>query len=198
MSVRHAVLGLLAEHPRHGYDLLLAFEALVGGKAVWEVKPAQIYATLARLEEAGQIFQQEVTQMGGPERHIYAITPAGQDELHAWLETPVPSAPQRDEVFVKLMVSLLHTNTGPRRVIQVQRAALYRELHRVTELRQQTDPAVDLAHVLLWDKAVMHLEAGLRWLDMIEARLEDIQQQPLPEPEPRPRGRPPTGPAPGG
>jgi hypothetical protein len=43
----------------------------------------------------------------------------------------------------------------------------------------------------LLDKAVMHLEADLRWLDMIDARLDDVKKQPLPVPEPRPRGRPP-------
>jgi len=42
----------------------------------------------------------------------------------------------------------------------------------------------------LLDKAVMHLEADLRWLDMIEARLNEIRRQPLPEPESKPRGRP--------
>jgi hypothetical protein len=36
----------------------------------------------------------------------------------------------------------------------------------------------------------MHLEADLRWLDMIEARLDEIRRQPLPEPESKPRGRP--------
>jgi hypothetical protein len=40
------------------------------------------------------------------------------------------------------------------------------------------------------DKAVMHLEADLRWLDMVEGRLDDMQKQPLPQPEIRPRGRP--------
>jgi hypothetical protein len=36
----------------------------------------------------------------------------------------------------------------------------------------------------------MHLEADLRWLDMIEMRLEAIKDQPIPEPEIRKRGRP--------
>jgi hypothetical protein len=36
----------------------------------------------------------------------------------------------------------------------------------------------------------MHLEADVRWLDMIQARWLEIQRQPLPEPETRPRGRP--------
>jgi hypothetical protein len=47
-----------------------------------------------------------------------------------------------------------------------------------------------LAQILLLDKAAMHLEADLRWLDMTEARLDEIKRQPLPEPEARPRGRP--------
>ena len=40
------------------------------------------------------------------------------------------------------------------------------------------------------DKAIMHLEADLRWLDFVEARLDEILRQPLPEPELRARGRP--------
>jgi hypothetical protein len=35
----------------------------------------------------------------------------------------------------------------------------------------------------------MHVEFDLRWLDAIEARLGEIQRQPLPEPEPKPNGR---------
>jgi hypothetical protein len=44
--------------------------------------------------------------------------------------------------------------------------------------------------MLLVDKTIMHLEADLRWLDMIEMRLEAIKGQPFPEPEIRRRGRP--------
>jgi hypothetical protein len=47
-----------------------------------------------------------------------------------------------------------------------------------------------LAQILRLEKAIMHLEAELRWLDIIEQRLEDIKEQPLPEPNLRPRGRP--------
>jgi hypothetical protein len=50
-----------------------------------------------------------------------------------------------------------------------------------------------MAQILLLDKAIMHLEADLRWLDMIERRLDDIKGQPLPEPEIRRRGRPRKG-----
>jgi hypothetical protein len=36
----------------------------------------------------------------------------------------------------------------------------------------------------------MHLEADLKWLDLLDARLDEIRKQPVPKPELRPRGRP--------
>ena len=78
MSVRNAILGLLAQRPRHGYELRAAFEALIGGEEIWEVKPAQIYTTLARLEDGGLVTQESVDQDGGPERRIYGITRRGR------------------------------------------------------------------------------------------------------------------------
>jgi hypothetical protein len=45
----------------------------------------------------------------------------------------------------------------------------------------------------LMDQAIMRVEADLRWLDMVETRLGEIAEQPLPEPESRRRGRPPKG-----
>jgi hypothetical protein len=67
---------------------------------------------------------------------------------------------------------------------------LYQELHRITTVRTKLDPHTELARILLMDKATMHLEADLRWLDIIEARLEEVKSQPVPHPEMRPRGRP--------
>lgn len=193
MSVRNTLLGLLAQRPRHGYDLHSAFEAIAGGRDLWELKPAQVYTTLGRLEEGGLIIPERVAQDGGPEKQIYAITAAGRGELERWLRTPVESQHQRDEFFLKLMLSVATGIVDPYSVIGAQRAGLYRELHALTRRRGATDPAVALAAVMLLERAAMHLEADLRWLEMLEARLDEIRRQPLPEPEPRPRGRPPRG-----
>ena len=57
MSVRNAILGLLAQKPRHGYELRAAFEAVVGGGVNWDVKPAQIYTTLERLGALAPAFE---------------------------------------------------------------------------------------------------------------------------------------------
>jgi DNA-binding PadR family transcriptional regulator len=193
MSVRNALLGLLEQRPRHGYELHDAFEAVVGGEENWDVKPAQVYATLTRLEQDGLIAEESLAQDGGPAKRIYAVTPAGRRALREWFSTPVKTAHQRDEFFLKLVLSVATGQADPYRVIYIQRSSLYRDLHALTTRRTQADPRSELAHILLLDQAIMHLEADLRWLDMIESRLDDVRRQPLPEPEARPRGRPPRG-----
>jgi len=190
MSVRNAVLGLIAQRPRHGYELRAAFQAVVGGEENWDVKPAQIYTTLSRLEEGGLIIENSVEQDGGPEKRIYAITPAGRKILKEWFASGIEPEHQRDEFFIKLMIGLVTGVADPYKLIHNQRDSLYQELHGITDQRSQANPKKELANMLLLDKAVMHLEADLRWLDMIEARLDEIQKQPLPEPESKPRGRP--------
>lgn len=190
VPVRHALLGLLHQRPRHGYDLREAYLALVGGPSVWDLKPAQVYTTLARLERDGLIEPIETARIGGPDRVVYSVTDAGRAALAAWLSEGVHGDHVRDHFFVKLMVALGTPEADPREVLKVQRATLYRDLHALTAKRAHVDRGVELARAMLLDKAVMHLEADLRWLDMVEGRLAEVERQPLPQPMPRRRGRP--------
>jgi len=190
LTVRHAVLGLLAQRPRHGYELRAAFEAVAGGSENWDLKPAQVYTTLARMEKSGLVSEQAIEQDGGPEKRIYAITPDGEKELRAWFAEDALPEHHRDEFYLKLMLALISGAANPYRLIHIQRNSLYRELHAITNQRTRADAGHELAKILLLDKAAMHLEADLRWLDMTEGRLDEIRRQPLPEPETRPRGRP--------
>jgi DNA-binding PadR family transcriptional regulator len=191
MTVRNAILGLLAQKPRHGYELRAAFEAVVGGDANWEVKPAQIYTTLERLEEAGLVERSSDLGEGDePSRRVYAVTDPGRQVLQEWFTSGITPEHQRDEFFVKLMIGMASGEADPNRIIQTQRSHLYQELHNATTVRNGYDPKTEMAQILLLDKSVMHLEADLRWLDMIEQRLDEVKRQPIPEPEIRPRGRP--------
>lgn len=191
MSVRHAILGLLAQKPRHGYELRAAFEAVVGGDANWDVKPAQVYTTLERLEEAGLVERtSDLGEGDEPARRVYALTGPGRAALAEWFADGVTPEHQRDEFFVKLMVGLVSGQADPGRLIQTQRAHLFRELHAATAQRDAYDPRTEMAQILLLDKSIMHLEADLRWLDITEQRLEEVKGQPMPEPELRRRGRP--------
>ena len=190
MSVRHTLLGLLTQQPRYGYELRAAFMALAGGAEAWDVKPAQIYTTLNRMAESGLVSKKAAEGDSSDEKVVFTITEDGREELARWLGEGSLDDPQQDPFFLKLMLSLELPEVDAAVLIQTQRSALYQELHRITTVRTRLDPHSELARILLMDKAIMHLEADLRWLDMIESRLEEVQSQPAPRPELRHRGRP--------
>lgn len=198
MPVRHAILGLLHQRPRHGYDLREAYVALVGGASVWDLKPPQVYTTLQRLERDGCIEPAETGRFGGPERTIFRVTDEGRRQLAAWFSDGVHGEQLRDAFFVKLMLAVTTPEASAREVLRIQRTTLYRDLHALTARRTSLDRDANLAKALLMDKAVMHLEADLRWLDMVEARLGEIERQPIPMPTAKRRGRPRKSAAPPG
>ncbi|MBL7488529.1 PadR family transcriptional regulator [Frankia sp. AgB1.9] len=80
MSLRHALIGLLAEQPASGWDLTRRFEELLG--SVWPAGHPQIYSELRRLEGDGLI---EVESQGPRGRKAYRATEAGVAEVRRWL-----------------------------------------------------------------------------------------------------------------
>lgn len=74
-DLRWMILSLIAEDgPAHGYELIKAIEARMGG--AYAPSPGVIYPTLTLLEEMGAL---EGREAGGKKR--YAITEAGQTLL---------------------------------------------------------------------------------------------------------------------
>jgi PadR family transcriptional regulator PadR len=72
------VLLLLAERPRHGYELAESLRAL----AFETVTTSSVYRELARLEEDGLVVSfWESSQARGPARHMYELTAAGRSDL---------------------------------------------------------------------------------------------------------------------
>ena len=80
--VEPALLLLLHERPRHGYDLLENIPALVGDGA--EVDLGNLYRLLRGLEAEGLVTSQWDVGAPGPARRIYTLTPAGARLLEAW------------------------------------------------------------------------------------------------------------------
>src|SRR6185437_7244484 len=80
MSLRHGLLGLLAEGPASGYDLARRFQEALG--SVWPARHPQIYAELSRLVDDGLI---EVDSHGPRRRTAYRVTDAGLAEVRRWL-----------------------------------------------------------------------------------------------------------------
>lgn len=73
-SLRLYLLSLLAEGPKHGYELIQALSERFGG--TYSPSAGTIYPRLAKLEEDGL-----VTKSSDGRKTVYAITDAGRREL---------------------------------------------------------------------------------------------------------------------
>ena len=76
-DLRFVVLALLAEQPRHGYELIKELEDRTGG--AYRPSPGVIYPTLSLLEDEG--FIRPVTGEAG--RKLYEATDEGREALAA-------------------------------------------------------------------------------------------------------------------
>ncbi|GAA2172967.1 hypothetical protein GCM10009846_13010 [Agrococcus versicolor] len=90
-DVRQALLSLLVEGPKHGYQLISEIEARSGG--TWRPSPGSVYPTLQLLADEGLVGAEEA---GG--RKTYSLTEAGRAVADAAAEqgTPWASADQRE------------------------------------------------------------------------------------------------------
>ena len=169
MSVRNALLALLEQGPRYGYQLRAEFEHHTGG--TWPLNVGQVYTTLARLERDGLV---EGRGEDGEGHVVYAVTTAGRDEVAGWFGSPVArTQPPRDELAIKLALAVTVPGVDVGRVIQQQRTATMTALQDYTRLKRRAsgdDPA-ELAWGLVLDSLVFSAEAEIRWLDHCEARV---------------------------
>src|SRR6266571_4377578 len=110
-SVQNALLALLLQRPRHGYELRDMFEAALGGN--WELNSGQIYSSLERLARDGLVVEGGIERGGGPDKRLWALTNEGKKELEVWFSSPVPRDYRlRDEFYLKLMLALVAQPKG--------------------------------------------------------------------------------------
>src|ERR671910_3270080 len=82
---QEVVLAMLAKEPSYGYELRARLRQALGplGEAM---NPGQVYVTLTRLEKAGLVASERAVGLADrPDRTVYALTPAGQARVGAWL-----------------------------------------------------------------------------------------------------------------
>jgi DNA-binding PadR family transcriptional regulator len=76
-ELRLVLLKLIADEPRHGYDLIRHIEELTGGS--YAPSPGVIYPTLTMLDDMGLI----EAQQSDSAKKLFAITDAGRTELES-------------------------------------------------------------------------------------------------------------------
>jgi DNA-binding PadR family transcriptional regulator len=76
-DLRYVLLQLIAEKPRHGYELIKAIEEKFGG--MYSPSPGVIYPTLTLLEELGYLS----AEAAGGTKKLYSLTEEGVNFLAA-------------------------------------------------------------------------------------------------------------------
>jgi len=108
-DVRLALLRLLGESPRNGYQLIQAIEERSEG--LWRPSPGSVYPTLAQLEDEGLIRSTEIEGA-----RLFEITEVGREHLDSRADEPAPWEPSADDAENPL------TELAPL-VIQIGKAA---------------------------------------------------------------------------
>jgi DNA-binding PadR family transcriptional regulator len=167
MSIRHALLALLSEGPKYGFQLRQEFEARTG--EMWPLNVGQVYQTLQRLERDGLVESDDAAN-DGPQKG-FRITGDGARELADWLRTPPDPSPPRDELLIKVLVAAGLPDVDVHDVLQAHRRHLIESMQRFTRIKADARDD-DVAFVLAADAELFRLEAMVRWLDAADARLK--------------------------
>lgn len=177
---KYAVLGMLALRPMSGYDIKKGFEKGMGN--FWRESYGQIYPILKSLVKAGLAVKQVEEQTGKPDKHIYAITPEGQEELVNWLRKPVDPELLRIEILLKLYYGRQITLAE-----NVSHVAQYRERYHELDERlkgieqhlkagQAANP--NLEYFLVTLSYGRHMAKAITdWCDETTARLEERSER---------------------
>jgi len=159
---QYAVLGLLADHPGHGYELRERVKAGLG--EVWHIALSQLYSVLRRLESEGLVEGVREEPEGRPARTVYQTTETGERAFLSWATAPVEHVRDlRVELFAKVY---LLRRVAPQRVEQLVSGQIRMLESMQRGLEKRKCLATDDAHLsaLTLDYRRAQVAGTLEWL----------------------------------
>jgi DNA-binding PadR family transcriptional regulator len=168
MSLRHAVLGALADQPRTGYALLKHFQQSLA--YAWPASHSQIYPELGRLLEDGLI---EQTGAGARNSKTYAVTEAGFAELRRWLRDTPPDRRVRSDAALRTFFLWLLAPEEAERQLEEERAYWVGVLEEYLRIRDEPtgDNRKARTYRIALEGGIRVVEARLHWLEWATAEL---------------------------
>jgi DNA-binding PadR family transcriptional regulator len=170
-SLELALLGLLRTHPRYAYELHQELQGAEALGIVWHLKQGNLYALLAKLEEAGYVASTLEPHGTRPPRKMLQLTVRGWDAFTQWLGSPVEHGRDfRLEFLAKLYFAAQEGEGAMRTLLARQRTSCrgwFAELERQV---QAIAPERPFERLVLQFRA-SQLDAILAWLDTCEGTL---------------------------
>lgn len=173
-----AILSLLAECPRHGYEIEQIIEQR--GMRNWtEIGFSSIYYLLNKLEKSGAILSRLETSKGkGPSRKVYELTDAGQT---IWLNAALEalSTPEPCHLPIQIGLSNLPLLPKDRALLALQS---YMEKLQATQAdltARQTNQGAPLPYQVrgMFGLSLAMIAAEIHWLDEFQKELASMPDQ---------------------
>ena len=174
MSLKYALLGLLSESPKYGYEIKQKFEGALGN--VWSVSYGQLYPTLRRLSELEWVTKKTAPGKKAAEKNIYSLTPTGKKKLNDWLLQPLRNSYRvKDEFTLKF---LFFNKLPPEKVLnylkkQQKKTIMQKEDFQRTLVSLRDE--IDFFLQAIIRKGVIHLEAETQWLQEVINDMESAE-----------------------
>jgi DNA-binding PadR family transcriptional regulator len=168
MSIRYAILGLVAEQPLHGYGLKRVFDERMS--PLWGLTTGQIYQSLTALERTGLVESARERNGRRPERKVYNITRAGERELHRWLQSAPSFAPHpfREETLVRHML----LRRGDREDLRRSLRRMEDRVARALQEAKTTCAGRSAVGEVFLQGLIDHLEADLKHFRRLRTEIE--------------------------
>ena len=171
-----AILTLLSEHPRHGYEIEQVL-AERGFREWTELAFSSIYYLLKKLEQRGWVVSQPEQVESRPSRRVYQLTAAGAAALReAALQALSDPQPGGADFLLGLANLPLLSPAEIETALQSYQACL---ASKIAALRvKQDDPLAHLpSHArAMFDLSLARLQAELDWAAGFLARMKNRQE----------------------
>jgi DNA-binding PadR family transcriptional regulator len=160
-----AILSLIAEAPRHGYEIEQIIEAR--GMREWtEIGFSSIYYLLKKLEKGGLVESELIATGGrGKARRIYTATENGRASL---LDSTLEALSHPQQSYPAILLGLanlpLVSADQAKSALETYRRALDEKLEEVSATLESQRPIP--SHVeLLFGHSIAMLEAEINWVE---------------------------------
>ena len=178
-KVEVVILGLLAEEPLYGYELLERFRAR--GMGFWvEVARASVYQALRRLEARGLVSGRLQEGSEGPDRRVYRISATGRARLRAALrERCADAGPYDTDAALALGFVHLLPLDDARRAVGKRGSALTEWRATIAAERERTASTPGAAGAIarrMLDLQDALAEAEQRWLESFAGDLAKLRR----------------------
>jgi DNA-binding PadR family transcriptional regulator len=176
LSPEFVLLGLLHQHPYHGYELHKQLIDEFG--YIWRVSQSQTYNILKRLEIQGFISSTSIEQNKLPPRRLLQITVPGAQRFYEWLDTPTKCSVHaiRVEFITRLYFLKQIQPEKIERVINAQIAEVVEGVHRLRDFRLGLSDDQPFNRLAL-ELRISLLNSILAWLDECSKELLPVMKR---------------------